>query len=546
MTSEILINCKSCMNDLHDECLKPDSCKCAIETNHNFPTLKDGIAVNLEKPSDLNFIKDWNVANEDKRKEKWFQCTHCDYESKSSKAFEQCKQRRHEIITIFKPLEMSSSQLDQNKPYLNDDFDLVAKIIQSEYNFKTLKENDKIWYYSKNDGIYKPLAETIIKEECHKKIYKCKKQTVSEITDTIRANKTYINMVDLLESKLINTQSGILDPNTFELKPHSPEYLTTSKLPFTINENSRNLKLWNHILTIIDSKDINLIIELIWINISWINPFKKMFVFKGETNTQKSTLADILVWIVGNANVSRQKPETFLGKNSRFSTFHFIGKRMNIASEIGNLTEEMLENQKSLVGAELQNTERKNDNADYNFDPTRFVFLYTTNKLPSIYAKIDDNSIITRFQFLIFRNKIKDSKANGLWYDEFFEDENNKKTAIETIVNIVINYKKAQKQGKIPKTKWSGIEDTKIILKEEMPKEDKYFEDGRIIQKDGSRLTLDEIRKDFELFVGHKVNPQDMGYILKRKGILSKKSNGLSVYINYSFNTEQDQTKLLV
>ena len=121
---------------------------------------------------------------------------------------------------------------------------------------------------------------------------------------------------DLLESRHINTQSGILDPKTFEVKPHSFKYLTTTKLPFGINHNARNLKLWNHVLTIIDPKDINLLMELIWICISGNNPFKKMFVFKGISNTQKSTLADIIVWIIGNENVSRQKPEAFLSKNS--------------------------------------------------------------------------------------------------------------------------------------------------------------------------------------------------------------------------------------
>ncbi|WP_316507081.1 DUF5906 domain-containing protein [Nitrosopumilus sp.] len=110
-----------------------------------------------------------------------------------------------------------------------------------------------------------------------------------------------------------------------------------------------------------------------------------MFIFKGESNTQKSTLVDVLVCITGSSNVARQKPEAFLSKGSRFGTSKFIGKRINIASEIGNLAADMLENQKSLIGAEIQNTEKKSDNAEYHFDPTRFVFLYTTNKRVGFY-----------------------------------------------------------------------------------------------------------------------------------------------------------------
>lgn len=437
--------------------------------------------------------------------------------------------------------EDNQNNSEDDKKYTIDNFVEVADIIQNNNSFKTFKENKDIWCYNKIKGIYEPLGHTIIEEECQKLVRKCKKQTVTEVIETIR-RRTMIDMADLLDSKLINTQSGILNPNTFELKPHSSEFLTTTKLPFSVNQNTRNLKLWNHILTIIDPKDINLIMELIWICISWNNPHKKMFVFKGDTNTQKTTLADIIIWIIGKENVSTQKAESYLSKHSRFGTSKFIGKRMNVTEEIGNLTREELENQKSLVGGTTQNTERKNDNANYSFDPERFVFLYTTNELGQIYSSIDDNSVITRFQFLIFRNKIEDKIANGQWEDTFFKDEQDKQSAIDTIVNIVINYKKNQVLGKIPKTKWSNIEETKKILKEQQPIEDKYFEEGkRIIHDKDSKLTLEEIRKDFESYTRTGIEPHKLGYILKRHGMKSSSSNGVTYYKGYAFVKEDNQ-----
>jgi len=367
---------------------------------------------------------------------------------------------------------------------------------------------------------------------------------VKEIVETIKRNKTMIDSKELFESRHINVIDGILDPITFEIKDHSPEYYTISKLPFSLKSKAKNLKLWNHILTIIDVKDINLIMELICICISNNNPFKKMFVFKGLTNTQKTTLADILVWIIGHENVSRERPIQYLSQNSRFNTSKFMGKRINIASEIGNLTEDMLEIQKSLVGAELQNTERKFDNTERHFDPNHFVFLFTTNNLGETYSKINDNSVITRFQFIIFRNQLNDSKTNGQWYDEFFKDTTDKQSAIDTTVNIVINYKKAQSLGKIPKTKWSNIADTKKILDEEMPLSDKYFKDKKIIEIPSSKLIIDEIRKDFESFVGYSVNNQEMGNFMKKQGFISSRSNSRTVYKGYAFANTQKQITL--
>ena len=488
-----LVNCKECMGDRHESCLNPETCLCA--DNKHGESLLNGVRVDNTKPVDIDEFK-------------------------------------NEISEVNYDIDTEPDS------YNGEQFDLVAEVIQSNYRFLTIRENKEIWCYSVRDGLYKPHGHTIIEEQTQRLIFKCKNKAVSEVVGMIRRNKTMIDLGDLMDSRLINTQNGILDPNTFTLKPHSPDYLTTTKLPFSIDFEANNTKLWKHILTIIDPKDINILMELIWICITNNNPFKKMFIFKGESNTQKTTLADIIAWIIGNENISRQSPQSFLQKDSRFGTSKFIGKRINMSTEIGNLTAEELENQKALVGGELQNTERKGDNTERYFDPTRFVFLYTTNKLGSIYSSINDNAVITRFQFLIFRNKLDESKTNGQWYDTFFIDEKDKQDSINTIIRFVIAYKKSG-----VKTKWSNIAHTKQILKEEQPKEDKYFEDGRIIPKEGESISLLEIQEDFQKFTGYPVNMQQIGYILKKNGMVTSQSNSRTVLKGYCFPQVADQTK---
>ena len=420
----------------------------------------------------------------------------------------------------------------------------VAKKIQDENHFVTLRENGDIWFYDVDEKFYKPLGDTVIAELAQELIYQCKTNVTNEITNTIRRNKTMIYTKELFESKYINSINNILDPKTFEIKEHSPEYLTINKFPFSINYQARNLKLWNHILSIIDPGDINKLMELIWMAIRGENPFKKTIVFKGITNTQKSTLVFILTWIIGAHNISNEKPEKFLGKFSRFDSSKFIGKKMNVATEIGEITQDMVEKLKALVGGEIQNTERKNDPNEYLFDPTKFVFLFTTNELGDFYHKIDDDSTIDRFEFMIFRNQLV--KKDGLWYTEFFKDEEDKQTAIDTIMNIIIHYKKAQMLGKIPKTRWSSISETIKILRQEMSPEDRYFSDQRLIRKEGARLSMEAVKSDFQNAVKYKVTEQMMGNILKRRGIESKQSNGVTWYVDVAFDDEKDQTKLIV
>jgi len=233
-----LTNCKPCMKDKHDECLNPETCLCAVETNHNEPTIK----INYDKPISKESIESWDIVQNNIQKEN-----------------------------------------DETQPLLfsNKQWGIVSELIQNDYHFLTLRETKKIWYYDEDEGVYRPDGDTIIDESCQKLVNTCTIKTRNEVKATIKSNKTMIRSEELFETTHINTLNGILDPKTFELYSHSHTYHTTTKLPFAVNFKSKNLKLWNHILTIIDEKDINLIIELIWICISGNNPFKKLFVFKG-------------------------------------------------------------------------------------------------------------------------------------------------------------------------------------------------------------------------------------------------------------------------
>ena len=175
-----LTNCKKCMKYLHDECTRPKTCLCAVETKHNAATLRDGVKVDFDKPIDENYNEDVKSVNDSIKQEP--------------------------------------------KSYRIDDWYIVAILIQMNDNFLTLRENLQMWYYNKDGGIYKPDADTIIAESCQRMINKCQNKTVKEIIGTIQRNKTMIDMKELFESLHINTLSGILDSKTFEVKPHSPEY----------------------------------------------------------------------------------------------------------------------------------------------------------------------------------------------------------------------------------------------------------------------------------------------------------------------------------
>ncbi|MBT5171413.1 MAG: hypothetical protein HOL90_03955 [Candidatus Nitrosopelagicus sp.] len=429
----------------------------------------------------------------------------------------------------------------------NDDYDIVSKILLEKNRFVTVTENRDIWYYDEVEEIYKNFGQKIIEEFCQDMIEKCKIHAVKEVLETIKRSKTQISMETLMESRVISALDGVLNPKTFEITDHSPDYLTTTKLPINFKSDSNNEKLWNHVLTIIDPDDINILMELIWICITRNNPFKKCFIFKGVANSQKTALSDIITEIIGKDNVAFETAQRILNPESRFGIQKLFGKRLNIAEEIGNIDKRMLEELKKLVGGKEQNTERKSDNTDYIVNPRELALIFATNELGDIFARMNDDSIITRFQFLIFRNVIKTDEVNGNWLDDFFDDDDDKQTAIDYIVSKVLDYKKGQANGN-PKTVWSTVEETKKILRDEMDLEDKWFIDGRIVKDSEEEIELSVIQEDFERFVGYKLStPQAMGHILKKNGYVTKATNGKTVLKGYAMttaSTDKNQTTI--
>lgn len=526
-----LKNCNACINDNHNSCNDVGHCLCASH-NHKFicdDCKRNGTFNDTHNKCEIEYINNGMKSS--------CQCENIGHGRNVTTAME---------VDNDDPnwLRQHNNTSGNSKTFTNDKWVDVAEVIQSQCVFKTLRDTKQkdIWYYSEVEETYLPNGDTVIDEEAQRLIESCSNHSRSEIRNTIRFNHTMIDSKELFESGIINTQNCIFEPKTFDNVDHSWKFLTVSKLPFSVDYEARNLKLWNLILEIIRPQDIKLIMEIIWNLITGSNPHKKLFIFMGIRDTRKTTLMDIITWIIGRNNFSFEDPKKFLGKRNQFSTSQFIGKRGNISEEIGNLDKDMIENQKALVGGMPQDTEAKNVQTRQTFDPKRFTFIYGTNTLGDNFSQLaDDKSIITRFEIIPFEKPVK--IMNGMWESEFFIGDDDKQTSINTIVNIVIPFKRAQSLGTIPKTEWSNVEKTKDILQNAKPKEESYFDKDRILTKEGGKLLLDDIKKDFESYVGYTVDQQTLGYLLKNHGMKRTRSNGETWFKGYALATASaDQT----
>ncbi len=90
---------------------------------------------------------------------------------------------------------------------------------------------------------------------------------------------------------------------------------------------------------------------------------------------------------------------------------------------------------------------------------------------------------------------------------------------------------------------WDEAWKTKENLRAEQSIEDKYFESGRIIEKRGGKLSLDDVKTDFISYCRVAITNQGLGILMAQKGFESKHSGLKTYYHGYALsNISLNQT----
>ncbi|KEQ57131.1 phage-plasmid primase protein [Marine Group I thaumarchaeote SCGC AAA799-N04] len=292
-----------------------------------------------------------DIELKDQIKEKWFQCTHCDFESKSFKAFEQCKKKRHEIITIYIPIE-DNTKLSKS----NDLIDKTSLKIESEFNLITNRQNKEILMY--NGKVYRKDTSTraLIEERTEQIIENCTTHERNEVINKLKARTG--KDLDSFDSfpNLLSIDNGILDIETITLQDHTPKHLSTILIPveyhkpkFEINDETifedieKNLKdtlFWKFLkssFTVYDEfrrEDFESVLEIIASFFIKKQTDEKAFMFLGKGENGKSVLTEYLIDMIGLENVEKIPLQAL--SEDKYMGAKLVGKMANIFSDLND------------------------------------------------------------------------------------------------------------------------------------------------------------------------------------------------------------------
>lgn len=274
------------------------------------------------------------------------------------------------------------------------------------------------------EGIYADDTDLII-ETMQKTIPQIKKSQKSEVLDYLYHGAP---KVEYSGANLIAFKNGVLDLNTDEFLPFSPEYVIPNKIPWDYNAEAYDDEA-DAFLDRISCNDANirsLLEECIGYCFYRRNIFQKAFIFTGEKYNGKSTYIRALNKILGDDNISAMDLKNL---NDRFNKATLFHKLANIGDDISSdfISDPSLF--KKVVSGDRIQAEFKGQNI-FEFNPY-VKLIFSANNMPRMKDKT--GAVLRRLEMIPFNAVIKPGMPN---HDPYIDDKLAEPSAMEYLVAL--------------------------------------------------------------------------------------------------------------
>ncbi|MBA7504848.1 hypothetical protein ES706_03506 [subsurface metagenome] len=290
----------------------------------------------------------------------------------------------------------------------------LAENIMKEYNFATM-DGDVIYAYV--NGVYVPSGAAIIKYEAQSRLGdRATTHYVDEVVGFIK-RETYQPREKFNLKHLINLKNGFLNIKTGELLTHTPEKLSTIRIPVAYDPSANCPNIQKFLREVLHEGDMPTILELFGYCLYLGYPIHKAFMFVGDGANGKSTLINLLKTFLRRENcasVSLQELEI-----NRFATNALDGKLANLYADLPSKALSSTARFKMLTGEDLIGAERK-FGAHFTFE-NHAKLIFSTNRIPK--AEDDTAAFFRRWIIINFPNVFEGKRAYKRILEKLTTDE---------------------------------------------------------------------------------------------------------------------------
>ena len=270
----------------------------------------------------------------------------------------------------------------------------LAEYITHKYNVITIGEHDREVYVYQ-DGYYRlaenlviyPEIQRILRDQVNKN---AKTETLHKIQDMTAKPRSIFNSAPLCKIPLAD---GVYDYETSNFGPHFSDYHFTYQFPIKYNQMADCPKI-SAFLDQILTPEQRLTIEE-WLGFYFVRNymFKKAMIIVGDTDTGKTTLLEVITYLLGIDNIAAVSLHQMSG--DKFSAAHLFGKHGNIVDELSARDITDTGSFKKATGGGNITGEYKYGNQFGFINFSKFTF--TCNQIPDVSNDVNDNAFYNRW-----------------------------------------------------------------------------------------------------------------------------------------------------
>jgi len=283
----------------------------------------------------------------------------------------------------------------------------LAELLLSESHYATLIDTEEILVY--RNGKYVSGGEGEIKFKLEQMVGKdLRKNTVEEVIGHVK-RQTFRRREEFdADPFVLNLKNGLLDLRTYELRPHSPDYLSMVQLPVVFDQSADCSLIKKFLSEVLYSEDIPVVQEFAGYLLWREYPNAKVLLLVGDGSNGKSTFINVLKALLGIDNIaSRSLQELEL---NRFAKASLFGRLANLYADLPDQALKSVGIFKILTGGDPVTAEHKFHNAFTFVNYAKMVF--SCNRIPEVYE--DTTAFFRRLIIVTFPNTFKEQADQNL------------------------------------------------------------------------------------------------------------------------------------
>jgi phage/plasmid-associated DNA primase len=182
----------------------------------------------------------------------------------------------------------------------------LTREIMKEYTFKTMTDNEEIYYYDSDKGVYKTGAEWLIKEMSELMFPKITTHQRYEVINHIKARTGVDRSHFDVDVNILNTANGLLNIQTNELSPHRAEYLSLVQLTTEYSPDAKCPQILEFFKDVLRPDEVDVMFRLIGYCLHKNCEYEKAAMLYGTGANGKGVVIRIIERFLGDDNCSHR------------------------------------------------------------------------------------------------------------------------------------------------------------------------------------------------------------------------------------------------